>query len=65
MPHDLTTIPYEEAQKIRLEGRRAARLTFARRRIQKILEGQPALTREQRAQLALEIYPEGFTGSPK
>ena len=39
------------------EARRAARFTFARRRIEKIVGGAPPLTQAQREQLALLLYP--------
>ena len=39
------------------EARRNARLTYAKRRIQHIVDGMPALTAEQRAELAEMLSP--------
>lgn len=40
-------------------ARRAARFTFAKRRIEKIVAAAPSLTEAQRAELALILYPGG------
>lgn len=39
-------------------GRRAARFKWASARIQKIIDGEPPLTKEQRAELALMLLGE-------
>lgn len=41
------------------EARRNARLTYAKRRIQHIVDGMPPLTAEQRAELAEMLSPGG------
>lgn len=40
-------------------ARRAARFTFAKRRIEKIVAAAPALTEAQRAELAMILHPGG------
>lgn len=59
-------MPDPETRKPKLypiEGNRAARYTFARRRIEKIANGLPVLTDEQRAELAAILMP--FTREDK
>jgi hypothetical protein len=39
------------------ESRRNARFTYASRRVQRIIDGLPALTEDQRRELATMLYP--------
>jgi hypothetical protein len=48
---DRAAVPDEQL----VEARRNARFTFAQRRIQKIVDGAPPLTDEQRARLICQI----------
>lgn len=52
--------PREEVAAATENRRRAARFHYARLRAVKMREGQPEFTEEQRAQLAMILYPEGF-----
>lgn len=52
MQEDLQTPPHP-----RDEGRRNARFTYAKRRIEKIIDGAPPLTAAQRADLAALLAP--------
>jgi hypothetical protein len=46
-----------EIQDPTVEARRAARATFAARRIQRIVDGLPPLNEDQRRQLAAMLWP--------
>jgi hypothetical protein len=47
----------EQRQEIAERITRASRFTYAKRRIQKILDAWPVLTEEQRQELALILWP--------
>lgn len=49
----ISDLPPEERARANLPARRAARYKYAKERIQKIVDGAPPLTDEQRDKLAL------------
>lgn len=53
----MTSLPRAPEQDPTYAARRKARFLAARARIQKIITGEPTLTQEQRAQLALLLHP--------